>query len=254
VTIESLANEAQRIEPSLQGVDEWLGEIFVRESQTLFLVGRHFFSHQWADDLSQQTPLAIKGLKRYEAAIANRQAEAKGIVALRIAEAHALIGDSPPEIARWLTKANDYVAHLFFQEAEALAILSTCQRKREAGKLLASLGFAEMMQEQVRQHVLAEPQASYLVRFVVFANAPWSLPNPPYNPTILTIRRHDTWDSAFAEWESRVVGLGPIVKGGIPDFTYDAASNSQRNPEFQPLDAILAQCFAQFTFVMPSHI
>ena len=252
--IEDTCDDALTIEPSLYGVDRWLGNRFFGISRHLFLQSRHFVRSKETLEVSLQVPFAFKALKRLESAIAKGEAEATGETALQIAQLHALLGNAPSEIGKWMRLAKEGREAWSFDESEALTVLSTARNREQAQYILAEYSFDPMSRGAVKEYLYQQEPSVFVARLVAFANNVEALQYPPFNPTIVTFRLNGNHDGAFLEWEDAIRPSIGKRRGGIPRFPdFEESEGHQPNPLFEPIDALLVKCFADVTFVMPYY-
>jgi hypothetical protein len=251
--IEEYIAEAEEMEPSLRGLDTWMGEVYFKTARYL-----HFrstgYSNVNLDRLINITlPLAAtKGIQHLQGALDRNDPTMDAAYALELAELYALQGESSRAVAHRVRHAKE-LGVLPSMDAEiALTLFSACKRRDDLLHILDAYETVPMTGDQILAHCRTHlPQRGQgRARFVVFADAPQELQNPPMNPTVLDVLSvAEDWSTARVQWRS--AEQSNIYGGNPPMGEYDVHSGTQQPPGFVAMDVLLPELMAAFTFIVP---
>ncbi|MGA8475092.1 MAG: hypothetical protein WB681_08500 [Candidatus Cybelea sp.] len=249
--IEEYIAEAEEMEPSLRGLNTWMGEVYFKVARYLHFQDTSYINPQRL--ISITLPLAAtKGIQRLQDAIDSNDPTIDAAYALELAELYALQGESSGAVAHRIKRAKE-LGVLPSMDAEiALTLFSACKRRDDLLHILDAYETVPMTGDHIMAHCRTHlPQRGQgRARFVVFADAPQDLQHPPFNPTVLDVFTvAEDWTSARVQWRS---AKQSNIYGGIPAMgEYDVHSGTQQPPGFVAMDVFLPELMAAFTFIVP---
>ncbi|MGC2650154.1 MAG: hypothetical protein WA304_05050 [Candidatus Cybelea sp.] len=231
-TVEDLVEHAESIEPSLKGLNKWMGLVSYEAAEKLFLIGRHFDANMQNLDVTLASAIASRGSRRLESAFDDERASNRSDTALLVALLHASLDDSTFRVTNWIRRAKSFDALPDMTSNMALSLFSCARSKQDCDSILAAYGAKGMSAEAIRQNCVSQPPQNGTARFVAFAHQPTELQNPPFNPTIIRFRTLDGWNHAFVEWQDANPATVGTRRGGIPQLPdFDQTIGAQGNPE-----------------------
>jgi hypothetical protein len=250
--IEQYISEAENVEPSLRGLNTWMGEVYFETARYL-----HFQDTDYKRDpgriISITLPLAAtKGIQRLQDAINNNDPTMDGEYALELAELYALQGESSHAVAHRVKRARELGVLPMMDAEVALTLFSACKRRVDVSRILDAYETLPMTGDQIMTDCKTHsPQRGHgRARFIVFADAPQELQNPPMNPAVLDVFSvAEDWTAARVQWRS---AKQSNIYGGMPPMgEYDVHSGTQQTPGFEAMDTLLPTLMATFTFIVP---
>ncbi len=160
-----------------------------------------------------------------------------------------MLGETPDAVARWIERAGSHGTLPPLNGVNALTLSASCRTRDEARRVLRACGAEIMDAKDISESLRAELDRPVRA-FAVLVHSPEAEQSPPANPTIVTFRSVDKWNSAFIEWYVAAQPYIGTLRGGIPDFpAFVIATGSQSNPPFAPLDILLAEAMDRLTFL-----
>lgn len=252
--VEQRLDLAQQIEPTLRGVDLWAGEVFFTVAREMYFVSRRINASIGQPPLSELPMRTMKALTRLERVFATTKDEDEASsVGLKIAQLHAIGGDSPRSVAHWIARTAEHGPLASLDGMTALTLFGSCRRRKDVTSILSAYHLKALTPQDILSHCLAQPEPRQAARFVVFADVLDGLENRPANLTILDLRSVDNWSSAYAIWNAAEHRDADSIYGGLPVLAAPAEGENPppRVRSYERFDSLVAQLTNTFTFIVP---
>lgn len=247
--IEESILRAESIEPTLRSLRRWSGDMYFVSARASYLRERVWDGTYGDCPAGVDRPaLAMKALLRLEPEFNSGEGD-RALLGIRIAEMHSLLGDSGQTV-RWLKRARACGALPDLDGVNAITLAASCRSAETANHILESYGVRALDAQRIRSALHASK--SPVQGFVAVIRTAVGMQNPPLNPTIVTFRTVDAWNSAFVDWNAANRPPVGTMRGGIPVFpAYDPRAGTQGNPPFHLLDPLIEEAMERFIFMVP---
>jgi hypothetical protein len=250
--VEQYISEAEDVEPSLRGINTWMGEVYFITARYLYFQDTGY-STDPGRLIGITLPLAAtKGIQRLQGALDSNDPMMDAAYALELAELYALQGESSRAVAHRVKRARELGALPTMDADVALTLFSACKKRNDVLSILDAYETVPMTGDQIMTHCKTHlPQRGHgRARFIVFADTPQELQNPPINPAVLDVLSvAEDWTAARVQWRS---AKQSNIYGGMPKMgEYDVHSGTQPTPGFEAMDTLLPTLMATVTFIVP---